>query len=836
MSILDRMVGSASPHLTRSFIALLSVIALLGGVLLPSSAADAGVRPGGQVQVDDFLRGSSCGIEIAQANGTPSPEVSTIPSPSPSPVAGGATPPAAVPQSIPLGPVQLIPPRQSATAPPPPLPTPTPAATASGAIFIAPPGDSPPDVRTRGTVQTLGPSPTPSASASPEAWPTLGPHEMAIRADRGDRLPEVGHPADLDGHIAIYFQEGTIVGGHAHFDGQHTWTLKDHPYLINRSHDSILHADHIDFDTQTRRAILFNAHGETIEGVERGELYFSAQMLNATGKTSHGTNAVISTCQNPRGGYHILSKSIDVTPGDRIIARHNYVYLGAMAVFYIPLIVIPLDSQAASSGRRRPIGFIPELGYDQTDGFFIRAKIGFGTSDRYYGDYRIDYYTKRGLGLGYDATIAPANHKRVDVVSIYTIDDKIAGQRETNASLQDTENFSRTLRGQFGASYTGDYGAGISIPAALNFTGSLNNTGVKSTEGLTFTSYTQGSLSDNLNLGFTDQTQLSSVMQQGFNISETHFASSDSSSDSLHLNTLTHLTTHSADYNLTIDKTDSTTPTGYDKLPELQILPHYAFPGIFKTLQTQATLGDYTEPENHFSTSRADLGFRYPLLFRVFGSSELSTSVNVDQYLYGTGDEKAEVSQQAALSTPLGSHFINSITYNEEHPIGPEIVPFQLLDNLSSAYKQASDVFRFYNKNVYSLTLSSGTSFIGVAQPVQYQLSLNPSSRSIFNLGGSWIPGPGNGFETSNVQLATPFGFATDIALTTNVDWKNKGRLEDKTIEYHKIIGNCYEFRLGYNQDLKTYLATVDILAFPSQAATFGINQAGPIIPGSLAY
>jgi hypothetical protein len=85
------------------------------------------------------------------------------------------------------------------------------------------------------------------------------------------------------------------------------------------------------------------------------------------------------------------------------------------------------------------------------------------------------------------------------------------------------------------------------------------------------------------------------------------------------------------------------------------------------------------------------------------------------------------------------------------------------------------------------------------------------------------------------VQIISPIGPTSDVQFSTFVDWKNKGRLESKTVYYRKIIGNCYEVRVAYNQDLKSVAVTLDILAFPSEALNFGLGQTTSIVPQSFA-
>ena len=61
-------------------------------------------------------------------------------------------------------------------------------------------------------------------------------------------------------------------------------------------------------------------------------------------------------------------------------------------------------------------------------------------------------------------------------------------------------------------------------------------------------------------------------------------------------------------------------------------------------------------------------------------------------------------------------------------------------------------------------------------------------------------------------------------------------RLESKNVYIRRIIGDCYEVRVAYNEDLKTVSVSLDILAFPSQGLNFGLGgQSNGIVPTSFA-
>ncbi|MGH7727585.1 MAG: hypothetical protein ACREM2_02170, partial [Vulcanimicrobiaceae bacterium] len=608
-----------------------------------------------------------------------------------------------------------------------------------------------------------------------------------------------------------------------------------HTYLLNRSEDSILYANSIVFDTITHEATLINGRGESVEDVAQGKIYFNAQKLVAgQDGVTHGDRASFTTCDRPHAGYHIESRTIDIYPGSRLVARRNTLFLGPTAIFYLPLLVIPL--REVQNFRRRP-SFLPEIGYDQIEGFYIKARIGFGTTDTYYGYYRVEYFTKEGLGLGYVAFIGSKSGRRSLSVDSYTIDNRLADARQTNVNLQETENFSNKIRGQFNYNYTGDYGPNLTLPATQNLNGSIVAQSGISTENVTFSRYSQGSLSNNLNLAFIDSLALSPRLQEQLNVAYARFNSPLSSTDTLQLNSLTHLSSPFADYTLTYGKTDySTNPFGYDTVPALQILPHELFRRFRFPPQIQLTLGQYNEPQNHFNTGRAQFQLNEPIFFQL-GNSVVNFDEQVQQEYYSTGDEKAFEEQTASISTPFGDHIVNSITYNEEHPIGPGDVPFQLLDRLSGGGHGAQDVLRVFNSDYYALTLSDGTTFHRQAEPLNYQLALRPSPRSYLIIGGFYAPGPGQGFGTANVQAITPFGYDTTLEFATNVDFHNHERLEDKSIYLSRIIDHCYDVQVVYNQDLKTVSVNVIILAFPGHALGFGLGgQSSPIIPQSLNF
>ncbi len=831
----------------RSLGAVAVGVALIAGLIVPPLPASAQVPQGDPRKVLELIQ-TPClpGSDVAQAP-TPTASPSTVPAsqatfaPSPTPTPSAS--PSAVPLPVvPYGPGVLVPPPLPSTTPrvtPPPLPTPSAAPSGpAGPIYIAPVTPTP--VPTATAVPTSGPivpaRPTPSPVPSPGE--TLGPNDYAVL---GDEL--VGNrgegPWDLTGHVNILYQDGALVGDRAHYDGERYIDVTGNTYLQNREGDTTMAADSIRFDTRNQNATLINGRGVTTQGVQQGRLHFNGRnMVTERNGRTHADRASFTTCENPHRGYHIESKTLDIYPGDRAVARAAVLFLGPLAIFYLPVLVIPLRRETDRRRRTGPI--VPLIGYDQAEGYWIKARIGFDHGPTYFGYYRVEAYTKIGIGLGYVATISRKDGRRVTNVDYFRLKNNQTNSESTNLAINDQENFSQRVKGTARFTYQGNYGPLIDLPPSLSVALGLTKTIGKDAENFSFARQSTGTQFSSNNYGFTDTYTASPRLSNATTVSYTTNSSSSggvsTQNDSLHFNTDTHFTGRTVDYDLTIDRYDATSPSGVDKLPELLIRPHGPIFSWWHAFPTTATftVGEYSDPIASLATQRAEAQFNFgPALAHTL-LGDFNATVNVRQDIYGTGDAKANIQQQINLSSPIGSHITNTLSYANQHVNGLGNEPFTF-DTIGGSTKNLQEVLRVYNGDAYALSLQTGTAFNMMAQPITYQLLTRPAKNVQFLAGGAWTPGAGFGFDRTNVQIATPLGKTTDFQISTFVDWKNKGRLESKNMYLRTIIADCYEIRVAYNQDLKTVNITVDLLAFPSQAVNFGLGQTTSIIPQSFA-
>jgi len=726
---------------------------------------------------------------------------------------------------------------------PPPIPSTTPTPLPSSApIFLVRGGETPPPITPAGQA-------TPQPTPEPTGVPTLAPGYVAVISDKWTGNREAGKPSDAIGNVHIYYGDEEIVGDRAHFDGARTITITGHPFLVNHEHNSVLTGDVIVFDTVLQTAKLSNGKGASDEGVQRGLIHFAASDLHTNPDgTAHGANPYVTTCENPRGGYHITGKDMDVYPGDKIVIHKAVLWLGAAAVFYLPLLVIPLRSVENQRGRAR---LFPEVGYDSYEGAWIKIQIPFGKSQYYYGYYIVNYFTKEGLGLGYVGFYAAKNGRRTVSVNLYTIDNRAAGGRQTNVAVQEQENITAHLRSNFQATYQSNYGPLVSIPPNETISEAIVHQTTQTSQNYSFTHSSVAGQSSSDTFTFTDTRQFNENLNQTttYNVSDSNasFAGVSSFSNQSEFDYLLQYTTQGADYQMEFDKIFAEEATGINKIPEFDVRPTDFFQHFIIPLSADLTVGEYSNPSGEgypsaLATWRGDANLVVgPAEAKVFGS-DFQGTVTVDQYAYGTGDLKAAVQQDLSLTTPISQHIVNTLTYNEANYNGPALVPFQYLDQQPTMNtKNAQDMLRLFNDDVYAFSLGWATNFDGMAQPLSYQLTARPSPRSVVLLAGSFIPGPGMGFETTNFQLSTPFGRDASLQFVTNINWKPSAGgsgefFADKIIYYTRTIGNCYQLLVLYNESQEAINVGLNLLAFPMQTAVFSVGQPQPVIPTTFNF
>ncbi len=166
--------------------------------------------------------------------------------------------------------------------------------------------------------------------------------------------------------------------------------------------------------------VLYNFKTHQMEAAQfrtgKAPMYASGLGLHGeiTNRFYVATNAIITTDDISEPGVSIRAKSIEIIPGDRIIAHHATLYAGGVPVFYFPYYSHSLDQ----SGNQ--FLFVP--GYRSTYGSFLLTGYRWVWNDQLDGALHLDYREKRGPGVGPDLNYNFGNKGEGTLKYYYTYD------------------------------------------------------------------------------------------------------------------------------------------------------------------------------------------------------------------------------------------------------------------------------------------------------------------------------------------------------------------------------------------------------------------------------
>ncbi len=137
--------------------------------------------------------------------------------------------------------------------------------------------------------------------------------------------------------------------------------------LVARGHVTVI-------DTQGREvrgeALIYSARTNELEMMRAQTLvnrvYISSDRLQAGQKRIVAETVTVTTCNPDHPAYRITASSIEVFPGERIVAHGASLWLGGWKVFTLPTYTISLRTSQETARTSAP-----RIGYDNVDGVWV---------------------------------------------------------------------------------------------------------------------------------------------------------------------------------------------------------------------------------------------------------------------------------------------------------------------------------------------------------------------------------------------------------------------------------------------------------------------------------
>ncbi len=193
------------------------------------------------------------------------------------------------------------------------------------------------------------------------------------------------------GHVEIVQNESTLKGDSIVIDLPRRRAEIEGNVAAARGSDVVEGSKGV-FDFEKQEGVLYTARGHS------DPWYVSADQIGRkmTGEYSVD-KAALTTCSLPRPHYRLQAGSVDVDPGERVVARDLTLFAGPVPVFYLPYY-----SQGLGPGRP-PIDL--ETGTQSDVGAFARVGYNLELSEEVSLRPNVGVFTESGVGAGMDGAL-----------------------------------------------------------------------------------------------------------------------------------------------------------------------------------------------------------------------------------------------------------------------------------------------------------------------------------------------------------------------------------------------------------------------------------------------
>ncbi len=206
------------------------------------------------------------------------------------------------------------------------------------------------------------------------------------------------------------------------------YTMKGH--VVVRGLDQDVAGEEVTLDNKAKtlayRDSIATLGPKFLQGNFKSDLYVQGDSGRGSKLQFFVNGTHVTTCNLPVPHYELIARSVDVKPGKRAILRDSTLRILDRKILSIPYLVIPLSE--------RNDRFTPEAGYTRDEGYYVKTRFSTPVHGDDYLDNHVDYYTRRGKGLGqdfhYDSRV------RQGVLKYYTI---LGPQRTDLVSLNHKE-------------------------------------------------------------------------------------------------------------------------------------------------------------------------------------------------------------------------------------------------------------------------------------------------------------------------------------------------------------------------------------------------------------
>jgi hypothetical protein len=505
------------------------------------------------------------------------------------------------------------------------------------------------------------------------------------------------------GDVDIRYGDVRITAENIRYD-RNTGEITAWGGVILRRGNDFVAGSTMSYNFITRAARLTSAYGiarEILapEGTERstGTMSFWGEEIHWD-ETLYIKQGVITSCDRPleQTHYRITGEEIIVEPEKNIRITNARLFINQKQIIGLSNVVMPLRQR-----RRIQPFFLPTIGTNKLEGFYVKESVSYLTGERDYGTIFLDWYRRAGLGTGIEHYYHFGD-TGVGKVYYYRMGSSKADMNRYSFSNSLYYVFPNNLF--VSANYTTERFAypGYVSPHVKNAELYARHFSDRSETTFLAKNYLYGDhKSINFNLAnryhFTDRLSADLIMDY---LATEEGLPGSMSQQQYRLNTLARLHQKGDVFDTTLEFDYTTGNRNFyvNRLPEVTMRSHEFGLGPFEG-RVSLSAGNFLEMPSGIKALRSDI--KFSLLNKVFpigDSGKFSVAGGARQLIYGTGDRKYLLRSRLAMEQAIGGNFSVVLSHNYQHTDGYSPLAFDYFERYNIAAStlayQSSDKFR----------------------------------------------------------------------------------------------------------------------------------------------
>ncbi|MCX7972109.1 MAG: hypothetical protein N2657_02680 [bacterium] len=576
----------------------------------------------------------------------------------------------------------------------------------------------------------------------------------------------------------------------------------------------------------------------------KDKLFFEYSQIYLFSNNYTFKNVNFSTCDicqydNFEHKHYILSsEEVQIIPNDKMILTNSRMLLYKKQLLGYKKLIIPLRKRKLPKLPQEDTSTFPQIGYNNTDGFFIIKNFDYILNNSNYGKILTKYGQYTGLYYGisnyYKKQIANINLEMNNY--IFVNNNKRLGNKfrnihgNLNLSSNNIRGFiryssNRSIYRNLSAPLiqTISYGFSAKIKQVdINYTVNRNSTEgqFESVNHLLTASGKIKNLTFSFNLNdlenqyFTTNTIRTS---QNIKLNLNYIFSRD-------LLTLT----------LLIDNTTNNFGFfGVNKIPEVTLKLNKPIKYKEKiTLSPLLFLGKYKEPKFNRTTTKYQLLLYYNIQHITSKEINWTTSGMFKQNFYDTGNYYSDRNFHASFVNSLTSNFtLNKKSFrfnlNYTYNFGKGFAP--IFSDFTGKYQNLTANLSIFNNKTFNISLSTNYNLTnGSISPISINLKYSPNKKFYTSIFTTFNVKKGT---FTNINTNVDWYISKDMRLTT---WLNYNYLTKK-LDYIDVIlikdNHCWVSYLVYRSTSKQLYLYAYLKALPILGINIGIDQSKKFIP-----